>query len=1207
MKKRILSFALVLLFCFSMIGTVDLTGEHSHVHADATGGSSTTLGVVDYTDTSITIHTVDKSQGYYVIVTGPNGYKKDTRASLPGIEIGVSQTIFSEMQAGEEYTLTLYQEIEGQDDKLINTITQKTKTSAPAAPSMPTVAGYGSTNITLNTSADHEYSLDGGNTWQKGSAGMTTFYYENQALPANRVKIKAGTTYTIHARVAETTTSEPSANSPTLTITTVPVPTGIEFSNIDKNSFTIDTVAGVEYSIDGDTYQSSGTFTGITAGRAYTLYARYAAVPAEKRAAGDAYRQTVALPLITASTSVAKNIEGNDNIRLTFNFNAGTFALIDVRFDGYVTYTFAGISKTIPIKNTDSTPINFPANMSSSYYFDTGLEPNTNGAKYSIKITATVCDKSGTVLFTATDAALEGTHTHDFTYSPATCTSPAKCSCGATSGNPLGHQWISATCKAPKTCNRCKIKEGTADPNAHVDTNKDGKCDLCGTTICEHNWSPANASCTQTQTCTKCHAVRAARSHDFEAATCTNPKKCKVCGTKEGNALGHTPDSSNVCTRCKIRLVAHDYNDTKVHKTCPYCRKCLNALCVAYIGCDGTASGCNGSSTGKVAHTGGHHLCSKCGNCLAADCEQYIGCTPAKCAKNPYGGTIEHNAGHDILYGKCPKCGSCLCSECKNYRGCDGQRCLNQGGSSGHLSTHATCSVCGSCLVPTCPLYKGCTTTDCNNRPDPNACSHEWEVIKYEIVPCSEEAKEWGGGSGTFKCKKCLKEEVRAVPASGHTYGERERLANGTWIQKCTMCGKIQVCADQTCGHDFNKYFVLQRTASTDCTVGGVWTYICTHANCGFTVAKTVSAGAHKFDGGVITTPATDTTAGVKTYTCSVCGKTKTETIPAKNPCAAGHKYGDWVITKVATCTTAGSKTRTCSVCHNTDTEGIAATGHSFSEYVVVKNSTCKEAGYRVCSCIKCGTEKREDLPLSDHKMVLVSSKEATCVADGSTIYECKECKTRKETVTPATGKHSFVDDGENAKKCVACGFRYEIVNDGNKKLLRLSDGNVSLTVTGSNADTYFYSVSEKSSGDYSWFDSWMKFLKENGEVSSDAALIKAYTVEMTNSGEKVALDNSMSATILLPEENKKTSVKVYTIKGNAPVEITDFKRSGSKITVSGEGLSESTGEFFVISAKTAKKSNPAVAIVIGIVAVVAVAGVGGYFLYKKGFFSSAE
>lgn len=1178
-----------------MIGTVDLTGEHSHVHADTTGGSSTTLGVVDYTDTSITIHTVDESQDYYVTVTGPNNYSESSKAGSPNVDKGASQTTFSGMQAGKEYTLTLYK-----GEVNVRSITQKTKTSAPAAPSMPTVAGYGSTNITLNTSADHEYSLDGGNTWQKGNAVKTTFYYENQALAGNRVKIKAGTTYSIYARVAETETSEPSANSPVLTITTVPVPTSIEFSNIDKTSFTVKTVEGVEYSIDGDTYQRTGTFTGITAGRAYTLYARYAAVPANNSAAGDVHKQTVILPVVSAATSVK-----DGNILLTFNFNAGTFTLSNIKYRIEVKYYTFGVPQTVVLESTPGQePSVFP-NMPTSLEINTNIPSSTSGAKYSAVIKAIVCGTEHTI-FTATDAALEGTHTHS--YAPATCTEPAKCSCGATSGNPLGHQWISATCKAPKTCNRCKITEGTADPNAHVDTNKDGKCDLCGTTICVHEWSPANASCTQTQTCTKCHAVRAARSHDFEAATCTDPKKCKVCGTKEGNALGHTPDSSNVCTRCKIRLVAHDYNDTKVHKTCPYCKKCLNALCVAYIGCDGTASGCNGSSTGKVPHGPTHttSICSKCGSCFMADCEEYIGCTPTKCAKNPYGGTIEHSAFHDE-WGKCPKCGSCLYSECKNYRGCSETRCLNQGGSSGHLSTHATCSVCGFCLVPTCPLYKGCTTTDCNNRPDPNACSHEWEVIKYEIVPCSEEAKEWGGGSGTFKCKKCLKEEVRAVPASGHTYGERERLANGTWIQKCTMCGTIQVCADQTCGHDFNKYFVLQRTASTDCTVGGVWTYICTHANCGFTVTKTVSAGAHKFDGGVITTPATDTTAGVKTYTCSVCGKTKTETIPAKNPCAAGHKYGDWVITKVATCTTAGSKTRTCSVCHNTDTEGIAATGHSFSEYVVVKNSTCKEAGYRVCSCIKCGTEKREDLPLSDHKMVLVSSKEATCVADGSTIYECSVCKTRKETVTPATGKHSFVDDGENAKKCVACGFRYEIVNDGNKKLLRLSDGNVSLTVTGSNADTYFYSVSEKSSGDYSWFDSWMKFLKDKGEVSSDAALIKAYTVEMTNSGEKVALDNSMSATILLPEENKKTSVKVYTIKGNAPVEITDFKRSGSKITVSGEGLSESTGEFFVISAKTAKKSNPAVAIVIGIVAVVAVAGVGGYFLYKKGFFSSAE
>lgn len=49
-------------------------------------------------------------------------------------------------------------------------------------------------------------------------------------------------------------------------------------------------------------------------------------------------------------------------------------------------------------------------------------------------------------------------HTHS--YSGATCTSPEKCSCGATNGSALGHKWQDATCKAPKTCSVCKKAEG---------------------------------------------------------------------------------------------------------------------------------------------------------------------------------------------------------------------------------------------------------------------------------------------------------------------------------------------------------------------------------------------------------------------------------------------------------------------------------------------------------------------------------------------------------------------------------------------------------------------------------------------------------------------------------------------------------------------------------------------------------------------------
>lgn len=50
------------------------------------------------------------------------------------------------------------------------------------------------------------------------------------------------------------------------------------------------------------------------------------------------------------------------------------------------------------------------------------------------------------------------THTHS--YSKASCTEPAKCSCGATNGSALGHSWKDATCQALKTCSVCKKTEG---------------------------------------------------------------------------------------------------------------------------------------------------------------------------------------------------------------------------------------------------------------------------------------------------------------------------------------------------------------------------------------------------------------------------------------------------------------------------------------------------------------------------------------------------------------------------------------------------------------------------------------------------------------------------------------------------------------------------------------------------------------------------
>lgn len=75
----------------------------------------------------------------------------------------------------------------------------------------------------------------------------------------------------------------------------------------------------------------------------------------------------------------------------------------------------------------------------------------------------------------------------------------------------------------------------------------------------------------------------------------------------------------------------------------------------------------------------------------------------------------------------------------------------------------------------------------------------------------------------------------------------------------------------------------------------------------------------HNYDTGKVTKAATCTATGVKTYTCTKCGGTKTETIGA-----TGHSYGTWKTTKAATVLKTGTKVRTCNACGAKETQTIA-------------------------------------------------------------------------------------------------------------------------------------------------------------------------------------------------------------------------------------------------------------------------------------------
>ena len=143
------------------------------------------------------------------------------------------------------------------------------------------------------------------------------------------------------------------------------------------------------------------------------------------------------------------------------------------------------------------------------------------------------------------------------------------------------------------------------------------------------------------------------------------------------------------------------------------------------------------------------------------------------------------------------------------------------------------------------------------------------------------------------------------------------------------------------------------------------------------------TAHTHAFGEWTVTTPATCTEDGVKTHTCSACGATETQTIPA-----TGHSFGEWTVTTPATCTVDGVESRTCSACGETETRTIPATGHSFGEWTVTTPATCTEDGVESRTCSACGETETRAIPATGH-------------VDADNDGKCDVCQTVLTPVNP--------------------------------------------------------------------------------------------------------------------------------------------------------------------------------------------------------------
>ena len=315
-------------------------------------------------------------------------------------------------------------------------------------------------------------------------------------------------------------------------------------------------------------------------------------------------------------------------------------------------------------------------------------------------------------------------------------------------------------------------------------------------------------------------------------------------------------------------------------------------------------------------------------------------------------------------------------------------------------------------------------------------CEHHWN--QGEIITeatCTEE------GEKTFTCSICGDKKTEKVSATGHQHTEIRNKKEAT-------CKETGYSGDTWC-KDCGKKILS-----------------------GQTIAKTEN---HSWDAGKVTTKATCTEEGEKTFTCSICGDEKTEKVSAtghqhteirnkkeatcKEEGYSGdtwckdcgkkilsgqaiaktedHSWNQGEITKEPTCKEEGEKTFTCSICGNTKTEKVSTTDHQHMEIRNQKNPTCKEAGYSGDTyCADCGVKISSGQTIAKTKNHNwdggVITTEPTCTERGEKTFTCTICGNTNTKKVNATG-HSYgaykvVKEPTNKRKglksktCSVCG-----------------------------------------------------------------------------------------------------------------------------------------------------------------------------------------
>ena len=585
---------------------------------------------------------------------------------------------------------------------------------------------------------------------------------------------------------------------------------------------------------------------------------------------------------------------------------------------------------------------------------------------------------------------------------------------------------------------------------------------------CKHSgaWKPNtdDASSGHWRKCTNCDTTETA-SHSGGEASCTKKAVCQVCNQPYGGLAAHDYDTTkwvkidtghhgHKCKNCNAidesTKASHTWDDGEV-TTQPKCEETGEKTY--------TCNTCNAKKTETIdasGHTWGtdwvkddsdkdHHWheCTKCHekkDLTEHDWGSGTVTTPETCTtpgvKTFTCGTCNAKkteeipaSGHDFSVRRYDENNHWLkCSRCD----ATDKKEAHSGGTAS-CTAKAKCSVCGQ-------EYGGLKAHDFANGPYRYDGQQHWK--KCANCDATNTKVDHSGGTATCtkkaECEVCGQEHGEKL---AHSYTVLVYNETQHWY-KCANCDATNTKVDHSGGEASCTKKAVCRVCNQPYGELAAHVYDMTtwvsDANSHWHKCKNCNAidestkAPHSWDNVEVTTPATCTAAGVKTYTCTACSATKKETIPA-----TGHTPDAAVRENIvaATCTTAGSYDEVvyCMACgnevsrtqktidklaHDYDTTTWVKAdenqhGHKCKNCDAITDLTAHVPGAAATEttpqlCTECGyVIAPATHPV--HTWVFVAETPATCNATG--VKEHYKCDCRRKSVTD--GVYDIVSDTE--------------------------------------------------------------------------------------------------------------------------------------------------------------------------------------------------